>query len=249
MNIVITGSTRGLGFSMAKQFLENGHRVLINGTSEKTIDIAKEKLKNFEKAFYFKANIENFKEISKLFDYSKSVLGEIDIWINNAGINQNDKNFDEINKDDIEKLISVNLIGLMYGCSLLLKYMKKRNSGAIYNMEGLGSNGMIIPKTILYATTKSALTYFTKGLQKENKDNNVIIGRISPGMVLTDFLLNGVENEKKEKTFRILADKPDKIAKFIVEKIVKNKKKKPHIVWLTSLKISFRFLSGRFWVK
>lgn len=61
--------------------------------------------------------------------------------------------------------------------------------------RGLGSNDMIIEQTILYGTSKGSLTYFTKGMAKELKDSPVKIGRLSPGMMLTDFITKSPTGE------------------------------------------------------
>lgn len=119
-------------------------------------------------------------------------------------------------------------------------------------MEGLGSNNMIKPKTILYGTTKHALTYFMKGLAKELECSNVIAGRLSPGMMLTDFITKTPDGEKSEvitdekfkKVFNILADKPEVVAKFFIPRILSNTKNDAQIAWLTNRKAAWRFLTA-----
>ena len=110
--------------------------------------------------------------------------------------------------------------------------MLKQGHGAIYSMEGLGSNDMIQKKTILYGTTKRALTYFMKGLAKELAGSGVIAGRLSPGMMLTDFItktpdgtIAAIETDASfRKIFNILADKPETVAAFFVPRMLRNTK-------------------------
>ena len=74
----------------------------------------------------------------------------------------------EMGETYTENVISTNIIGMIYGSQIAAAGMLKQGHGAIYSMEGLGTNNMIQPKTILYGTTKYALTYFMKGLAKNS---------------------------------------------------------------------------------
>jgi short-subunit dehydrogenase len=94
-----------------------------------------------------------------------------------------------------ENVIKTNIVGMIYGSQIAAAGMLKQGQGAIYSMEGLGSNNMIQPKTILYGTTKCALTYFMKGLARELDGTGIIAGRLSPGMMLTDFITKTPEGE------------------------------------------------------
>lgn len=113
---------------------------------------------------------------------------------------------------------------------------------------------MVQPKTILYGTTKHALTYFMRGLAKELEGTNVIAGRLSPGMVLTDFITKKPDGKRSEvfsdekfrKTFNILADKPETVAKYFVPRILKNLKNDAQIAWLTNRKAAWRFMTAGF---
>jgi short-subunit dehydrogenase len=186
-NIVITGSTRGLGFSMATEFLRAGCNVTLSGRGEKLAQAAQRELSPFEgKYIYIPCNVQEKANLQKLWDASLAQWGEIDIWINNAGKNTPHRFSWETGETDTENIIKTNLIGMIYGSQIAATGMLKQGHGAIYSMEGLGSNNMIQIKTILYGTTKHALTYFMKGLAKELKGTNVTAGRLSPGMVLTD---------------------------------------------------------------
>jgi short-subunit dehydrogenase len=142
----------------------------------------------------------------------------------------------------------------MYGSKIAVENMLKQGYGQVWNMEGLGSNDMIIEKTILYGTSKRALTYFTKGLAKELKNSPVKAGRLSPGMMLTEFITKSptgepshvIEDNQFKKVFNILADKPETVAKFFIPKILKNTKQNAHIQWLTNAKSAARFMIAPF---
>jgi short-subunit dehydrogenase len=254
-NIVITGSTRGIGFSMAIEFLRTGCNVTLSGRGESLSKMAKTTLSTFEgKYIYVPCNIQDQSSLQNLWDISLKKWNVIDVWINNAGQSTPHMFSWETQKSYTENVINTNITGTIYGSQIAVKEMLKQGHGAIYSMEGLGSNDMIQIKTILYGTTKRALTYFMKGLAKELKGTNVIVGRLSPGMMLTDFITKTPEGNQSEvisdkkfkKLFNILADKPETVANFFIPRILKNDKNDAHIVWLTNRKASWRFMTASF---
>ena len=254
-NIVITGSTRGLGFSMATEFLRAGCNVTLSGRGEVLAASTQRELSPFEGNYiYVSCNAQEKANLQKLWDASLAQWGDIDIWINNAGQNTPHLFSWETGERDTENIIKTNLIGMIYGSQIAAKGMLKQGHGAIYSMEGLGSNNMIQPKTILYGTTKHALTYFMKGFAKELEDTKIIAGRLSPGMVLTDFITKTpggepsevIADEKFRKTFNILADKPETVAKYFVPRMLSNAKNDAQIAWLTNRKAAWRFMTAGF---
>jgi len=254
-NVVITGSTRGIGFSMALEFLRAGCNVTLSGRGEALAETALAKLLPFEGQYsYVPCNVQEKASLQSLWDISLDQWGRIDIWINNAGQNAPYMFSWETGESYTENIIKTNVIGMIYGSQIAAIGMRKQGHGAIYSMEGLGSNHMIQNKTILYGTTKCALTYFMKGLAKELKGTGVIAGRLSPGMMLTDFITKTpdgdesavLSDEKFNRLFNILADKPETVAKFFIPKILSNTKNNAQIMWLTNRKASWRFMTAAF---
>lgn len=252
-NIVITGSTRGIGLEMAKEFLKKGCRVTLSGRGETLDDDLVKLLSDYtEQYIYVRCNVQNSSDVQKLWNVSKEKWHNIDIWINNAGQNAPHAFVYETDENYVNQTISTNINGMIYGSQVAAKGMLEQKTGAIYSMEGLGSNNMVQPKTILYGTTKHALTYFMKGLAKELKGTGVIAGRLSPGMMLTDFITKTPDGEKPAiesdksfiKIFNILADKPETVAKFFIPKMLSNTKNNAQIAWLTNSKSIWRFISS-----
>lgn len=254
-NVVITGSTRGLGLEMAKEFLKAGCNVTISGSRENSFEREKEQVKGFENQFIFiPCNVTKISEIKNLWTKSVEKWGSVDIWINNAGQNVPHEFMWDTEEKYIEAVVDTNIKGIMYGCKVAVENMLKQGYGQVWNMEGLGSNNMIIEKTILYGTSKHALTYFTKGLAKELKNSPVKVGRLSPGMMLTEFITKSptgelstvTEDNQFKKIFNILADKPETVARFFIPKILENTKQNAHIQWLTNAKSARRFMLSPF---
>ncbi|WP_426349083.1 SDR family NAD(P)-dependent oxidoreductase [Alloiococcus sp. CFN-8] len=254
-NAVITGGTKGLGLEMTKEFLKSDCSVIICGSSEEGIEKAKSELSRYEnRVLILKCDVTKPEEIEALWKKGREAFGNIDIWINNAGINQPYRKISELPYDSISKIVDTNIKGMIYGSEIALKGMISQGCGAIYNMEGLGSDGMIQRKTAIYGTSKRALTYFTKALAKEVEGSKIIVGRLSPGMMVTDFITkpakgearSAAEEEDFKKIFNLLADTPETVAEFLVPEILNNNKNDVQIIWLTKRKAALRFAKGMF---
>lgn len=253
--VVITGSSRGIGLCMAKEFLKAGCKVTVSGRSEQSFTGAKKELTEFgNNVLFIPCNVRNRDELENLWQESANHWGTIDFWINNAGQSTPYEFIYDTDPKYVDAVIDTNVKGVVYGCQVAAKKMLEQGSGQIWNMEGLGSDDMIRPKTILYGTSKRALTYFTRALSKELKGSPVLVGRLSPGMMLTDFITKTPEGENSpvlkdpyfQKIFNILGDKPETVAAFFVPRILANTKHDTQIAWLTPSKAMLRFATAPF---
>ncbi|HSN94841.1 MAG TPA: SDR family oxidoreductase [Anaerolineaceae bacterium] len=252
-NIVITGSTRGIGFAMATEFLRAGCNVTLSGRAEELGEANKSTLLPFEgKYIYVSCNVQDKANLERLWGQSVCKWGGIDIWINNAGQNAPHVCSWETEESCTKNIIQTNITGMIFGSQVAAKGMLNQGHGAIYSMEGLGSNNMIQLHSILYGTTKHALTYFMKGLAKELEGSGIIVGRLSPGMMLTDFITKTSDGKESEmmtddrfiKIFNILGDRPETVAKFFIPRVLENTKNNAQITWLTSTKAAWRFMTA-----
>ena len=252
-NVVITGSTRGIGLAMAVEFLKAGCNVTLSGRGETLKPSVAELLNPYqESSQYIPCDVQKKMDLESLWDAAVQRFGEVDIWINNAGQNTPHDWIQNTDECYVCAVIATNITGMIMGSQVAAKGMLKQGHGAIYSMEGLGSNDMIQQKTILYGTTKRALTYFMKGLAKELAGTGVIAGRLSPGMMLTDFITrtpDGADaaidtDERFRKIFNILADKPETVAAFFIPHMLRNTKNDKQISWLTGGKAAWRFMTA-----
>lgn len=256
--VVITGSTRGLGFEMAKEFRKNEYNVVVCGTNDAGIEKAISELNKVTgngELLGVKCNVSNSEEVEALCAEASDKFGNIDIWINNAGVNQSFKYAWELDSNEMDFLFGVDLKGTINGTNVAVRYMMNQGFGAIYNVEGMGSNDAIQCKFALYGTAKRAVTYYTDAVAKELAVANspIVIGKLSPGIMITDFLTSSKGQkdayeleEKTKKVYNILGDYPDVIAKFLVTKIIENRKTNIRIEWLTSKKAAWRFMTAGF---
>ena len=256
--VVITGSARGLGLEMAKVFRKNNLNVVLSDLNEDKLQQARESLesiKSTSKISTHICDITNSNDIKNLIEFVKKQYGKIDVWINNAGVNQPDKAIWELTESEINLILDVDLKGTIIASKLVMEAMIEQKSGAIYNLEGYGSNDAKMLGLSIYGTSKRAITYFTESLAKESfeKNTNIIIGRLSPGIMITDFITNALGDkekinlpEKTKKVYNILGDYPDVVADFLVTNILKNQKNNVHIEWLTTKKAAWRFITAGF---
>jgi len=249
--VVITGSSRGLGFALAREFLSAGCRVALCGKSPDHLARAKEQLNEFrERILAVPCAVEDPDSLEALWQQAATRWGEIGIWINNAGISQPYRPFVSLTPDDIAAVVNTNLLGVLHGTRTALSGMIRQGHGAIWNMEGFGSNDMVRIGLTAYGTTKRALTYFTRAMAVETRGTGVTIGALSPGMMITDLLTRPLERspdlERMKKFFNILADRPETVARFLVPRILQNQTNGAHLVWLTRRKALLRFLSAPF---
>ncbi len=247
--VLITGSTRGIGFALAVEFLKSGHHVIVNGRSEKSLQEAVLKLRNISKHVEGVAgSVTEAQTFNNLIEKATNSFKKIDIWINNAGIAQEHELFWEISDKGIKQVLDTNIYGLMLGTKYAIHFFKKQGFGQIFNMQGFGSNGKIMNKLTLYGTSKRAVNYFNKSISKELSGFNIKIGTINPGMVRTDFLntaMNNASDDERvryEKVYRILAEEPDVVAKFLTDRILNANKKYQQIKYLSGFKLIFKIV-------
>ena len=256
---VITGSTRGLGFEMAKLFRQNNWSVVINGVNPDRLEKALEDLRTLPgigKVEGFAGSVADTGDLQKLLDFAVAEFGTLDIWINNAGVNQPMKAIWELSEEEIDAVLNIDLRGAIMGSRLAALQMEKQPEGGyIYNIEGYGSNDAMMLGLNIYGTSKRAVTHFTQAFAKEleERGSKVKIGRLSPGIMITDFTvkaLGGQQSinlpEKTKKVYNILGDYPDVVADFLVKGMFANTKNNAKIEWLTTGKAAWRFMTAGF---
>ncbi len=257
--VVITGSARGFGLEMAKVFKQNNFNVVLSDINEENLKVAETTISNVEsnsKVVSVVCNVTNHDALENLWSQAVKAFEGVDIWINNAGVNQPDKPMCELTQAEIDFLVDVDLKGSVYGSKIAFKHMKEQGYGQIYNVEGYGSNDAMMTGLTLYGTTKRAITYFTQALAKESEDvsgGKVKVCRLTPGIMITDFIktANGGKTqielpEKTKKIYNILGDYPETIANYVVPRMIKNTKNNAKIVWLTGARAFGRFLTAGF---
>jgi NAD(P)-dependent dehydrogenase (short-subunit alcohol dehydrogenase family) len=240
--VVITGSTRGIGYGLAEGFLKQGCSVVVCGRSQLTVDKAINDLAEKyspERVFGQPCDVSAAGQLQELWDSTKANYGRVDIWINNAGIAHPMTSSWELPADRIASVIATNITGAIEGSSVALRGMMAQKFGAIYNMYGMGSNGHGRMRGLsIYGTTKAGVHYFTEALIQETRGTGVLVGAILPGMVNTEMVTDQQKNspvdwEKDGSAMEIFADGVDVVAPWLALKVLENQQHGAHIRWIS----------------
>jgi NAD(P)-dependent dehydrogenase (short-subunit alcohol dehydrogenase family) len=255
-NVVITGSTKGIGFGLAREFVKRGHSVAICGRGSADVMEAMERLRSEAaagaKVIGVICDVSLAGEMQVLWDQAIAAFGSVDIWINNAGFARTGVKLADLTAAEIEAMIQSNVIGTINGSQVAVAGMQAQKHGHIYNTLGGGQDGRVLPGMIGYGTTKRALRYFTDSMVKELKDGPVKVGMISPGMNVTEGMIREMralpaERRKGNMKFiSIMGDKVETTAPWIVERVLADEAHGTHIQWMTGGKLFGRFIGAMF---
>jgi NAD(P)-dependent dehydrogenase (short-subunit alcohol dehydrogenase family) len=253
-HIVITGSTRGIGYGLVDAFLDLECSVTISGRSQENVDLAASKLvkhHSLESVLGIACDVRNPDQVQTLWDQSISQFNKIDIWINNAGFSGPQLAAWETPPEKARGIIETNLLGEIYGSMVAARGMLAQGYGAIYNMEGMGSDGRMHTGLTYYGTSNAGRNYFNSSLIKETEGTPLIIGTLRPGMVVTDLLTKQYEDrpedwEKDKRIFNILADRVETVCPWLAEQMLNNDQHGAKISWTSRWKIMGRFLTSPF---
>ena len=243
--VVVTGSTRGIGLGLAREFLISGCRVVISG--RKAADVAR--VIDELSAITGKANVAGLacdvsdpSQVQALWDEAFALEGHVDIWVNNAGLGQSQLTAWEVPPETTQSILRANVEGTIHGCSVAMRVMLRQGAGAIYNMEGLGADGRKVPGLSNYGTSKAAVRYFSQALILEAQKTPVIIGTLAPGMVLTDLLTQDkfrdpAEWQRMKTLYNFLADRVENVTPWLVRQMLDNKKHGKAIHYTTTRRL------------
>ena len=188
---IVTGCTRGIGYSTVKGFLDQGAKVALFGSRKETVDIALEKLRaeneNYPVIGLY-PNLLDTKEVEEAFKEVVDTFGRLDVLINNAGISQKESIYDYDVKD-FEKAIDLNVNAVFVCSQAAAKIMKEQGEGVILNTSSMVSiYGQ--PSGCGYPTSKFALNGLTKSLARELAKDNIRVNAVAPGVTKTDMVAN-----------------------------------------------------------
>ncbi len=252
--VVITGSTRGIGYGLAEAFLELGCNVVVNGRSPAGVEQAIKKLTaqyQPERISGRAGDAASLGQMGALWQTAVTRFGQVDIWVNNAGLNHPYVPMWELEPEAMAKVVNANILGTMIGSKVAIQGMMAQGRGQLFNMEGAGSNGKVRPGMSVYSASKAAVHLLSDALIKETEGTAVQVGTLSPGMVVTDLLLEPMAQnpgmlEKNRRIFNMFTDRVETVAPFLARQALASVKTGARIKWLTTPKILWRFLTSPF---
>jgi NAD(P)-dependent dehydrogenase (short-subunit alcohol dehydrogenase family) len=250
--IVITGSTRGIGFAMARAFLRKDSQVVISGRQATKVKAAVQKLvqeNSPDRVAGFACDVTQFDQLETLWKNAQKNFGQVDIWVNNAGISNQQNPSWELSDKEIRAVVETNVLGEMFGSKVALQGFIQQGFGALYNMEGMGANRKSgnVKGLSIYGASKAGLRYFNDSLANEISNPKIIIGFLQPGMMLTDMVTGQYTNKPEQwardkRIFEVLASDVDQVADWLTDQMLKNKKNGARFSFSNSFKIFSRFL-------
>ena len=187
MNVLVTGSSRGLGKAIILEYAKNGNDVIINyNNSEKeALELKNYVESNYKvKALVIKCDISRESEIDSMINKIYKEFGHLDILINNAGIAL-DQDFELKTKDEFMKTLEVNLVGTYLLSKKIGLKMQKRKTGTIINISSTNGIDTTYPESIDYDASKAGVISLTHNLANYFAPY-IRVNTICPGWVNTD---------------------------------------------------------------
>ncbi|MFT2215479.1 SDR family oxidoreductase [Rhizobium giardinii] len=185
--VVITGASSGLGEATARHLAERGAIVVLGARRRERIDaLAAELTSKGCRAVAVETDVTDRKQVQNLVDTAVRQFGHVDVLLNNAGLMPLAP-LERLKVDEWDRMIDVNIKGVLYGIAAALPYMKKRKSGHIINVSSVYGH-VVDPGAAVYCATKFAVRALSEGLRKEVKPYNIRTTIISPGAVSTELL-------------------------------------------------------------
>lgn len=174
--VVITGGTKGIGYSLAKAFKKENSKVVICARNEEELKKVSEELG----VVCIKADITKESDVQLLADKTIEEFNEIDIWINNAGLWMSHDYVEDFDMERVKKMFDVNFFGTVYGMRAALRKMKKQNNGGLI-INVISSSALRgRPKSSMYASSKWAVRGLTESIREELKETKIQIHGVYP---------------------------------------------------------------------
>jgi len=209
---VVTGGSRGIGFSIAQALLAQGAKVFICRRDPKSLQAALEKLRGTAAANVdgSAADVRRYEDCRKLVRVAAERFGGLDILVNNAGVGVF-KPVDQLTVEEWDTTIHTNLSGVFYCCREAIPLMRKRGGGYIFNISSLaGVNPM--PSGSAYNASKFGLNGFSEAMMQDVRYDGIRVSYLMPGSVDTDFA--GAPGSKSGESWKLTGED---VAKAVID--------------------------------
>jgi short-subunit dehydrogenase len=181
-NIVITGTSSGIGFEIAKQFAENGHQVLALSRNSAPLSAI-----NNKNITVLSVDISSSKDLNKVSDFVKNTWGKVDVLINNAGKLIN-KPFTELSSEDFLEVYKVNVFAVAEITKLMIPFLQKGSHVVTISSMGGIQGSMKFPGLAAYSSAKGAVITLSELLAEEYKEQQIAFNVLALGAVQTEML-------------------------------------------------------------
>jgi 3-oxoacyl-[acyl-carrier protein] reductase len=181
-NIIITGTSRGIGFELAKQFAENGHQVLAISRNSAPLSAI-----NHKNITVLSVDISSAEDLHKVSDFVKNTWNKVDVLINNAGKLIN-KPFTEISSEDFLEVYKVNVFAVAEITKLMIPFLQKGSHVVTISSMGGIQGSLKFPGLAAYSSAKGAVITLSELLAEEYKEQQIAFNVLALGAVQTEML-------------------------------------------------------------
>ncbi len=203
--VVITGASSGNGEATARHLSAQGATVVLGARRvDRLKSLADELNRNGGKALAVPTDVTQYEQVKSLVDAAVQTYGRVDVMINNAGLMPHSP-LERLKIDDWNRMIDVNLKGVLYGIAAALPYMKQQKSGHIINVSSVAGH-KVRPGSAVYAATKTAVLVISEGLRQEVKPYNIRSTVISPGAIATELADSITETDIAENVRKFVQE-------------------------------------------
>jgi 3-oxoacyl-[acyl-carrier protein] reductase len=195
--VLVTGSSRGIGNTIARTFSACGAHVVLNGRDLNTVKAAEKEMRadGLDSIMSVSADVGNRREVESMFKKINSEFGSVDILINNAALRPL-KHFEAISDEEWNEVLNTNLTGAFIVSQVAVKEMKNKEQSSIINISSIIANtSPEYYSGVHYASSKGGLISFTRALAKELGGIPIRVNAIVPGVIDTQ------EDRKKAYEF------------------------------------------------
>lgn len=185
--VIVTGGTRGIGLATVRAFLEQGAKVVLLGSREKTVSKALNELrKEYPGVEGFWPNLANLAEVQEMVEQIWQKYGRIDVLVNNAGVSASAK-IEDTSDEDFARVLDLNVRGIFHTIKAVVPHMKEQKHGVILNTSSFVSFcGQ--PAGAVYPASKAAVNGLTLSLARELAPYGIRVNAVAPGVTNTDML-------------------------------------------------------------
>ncbi len=195
-NVLITGSTSGIGLGIAEAFAKIGDNIIFNGLEENGAEIAESMGEKYGVKTVFKnSNLMTPEGVQELIDFAYSQMGSIDVLVNNVGI-QHVSPIEDFPIEKYQQIIALNMNSVFYASKAVFKKMKDQQFGRIINVSSVHGIRASEFKSA-YVTAKHGVVGLTKVLALEGAPFNVTCNAICPGYVKTPLVEAQIKDQAK----------------------------------------------------
>ena len=215
--VVITGASSGLGEATARMLSAQGAVVVLGARRVDRIEaLAKELSDAGGRALALQTDVTRSADVQRLVDAAVEKFGRIDVLVNNAGLMPSSP-LERLKIDDWDRMIDVNIKGVLYGIAAALPHMQARKSGHIVNVSSVAGH-RVRAGTAVYSATKHAVRVLTEGLRQEVKPYDIRTTIVSPGAVATELpdSITEADVQAGVKAFYEIAIPADSFARAVV---------------------------------